>query len=439
MSGLLFYMHGGSGNHGCEAIVTGLLGGGKLKGAQEEALLLSMRADEDRRYLPQNLCRITEEKHVEDSRLVHMMLYGCKKITGDAGTYLRYRYRPAFENGRSYACAVSIGGDNYCYPLMVDELMAANAVLHKKGIRTILLGCSVEPSLLKSASEGGAPDAERGGHTKEELLQDLLSYHTVLARESLTFTALKEAQQSAAAQGVKGADKARILLVPDPAFLMEPAPAEETVYPPHFAPGKTIGLNLSPMAEDYEANKGCVRESFLALIRHILETSDDAVALIPHVIWKNSNDLTVLQELYETARSEVSPEDRDRIMLVQDQPARALKRIISECRLFIGARTHSTIAAYSTGVPTLVIGYSVKAKGIAKDLFGDAVISGETYRQENYVLPVQELTDPQQLVLKYDRMRAAEPELRAYLRKKLPDYIREAEQNLQVIQEVWAE
>ncbi|MBR2996152.1 MAG: polysaccharide pyruvyl transferase family protein, partial [Lachnospiraceae bacterium] len=61
MSGLLFYMHGGSGNHGCEAIVTGLLGRGRLKGAQEEALLLSMRADEDRRYLPQNLCRIAEE------------------------------------------------------------------------------------------------------------------------------------------------------------------------------------------------------------------------------------------------------------------------------------------------------------------------------------------------------------------------------------------
>ena len=52
---------------------------------------------------------------------------------------------------------------------------------------------------------------------------------------------------------------------------------------------------------------------------------------------------------------------------------------------------------------------------------------------------MQELTDPQQLVSKYDRMRAGEPELRAYLGKKLPGYIREAEQNLQVIQEVWAE
>ncbi|MFR4670990.1 MAG: hypothetical protein ACLT69_14285 [Intestinibacter bartlettii] len=56
-----------------------------------------------------------------------------------------------------------------------------------------------------------------------------------------------------------------------------------------------------------------------------------------------------------------------------------IKGYISRCRLY-RARTHATIAAYSTCVPTLVIGYSVKAKGIAKDIFG-------TY--ENYVLPVQ--------------------------------------------------
>ena len=56
--------------------------------------------------------------------------------------------------------------------------------------------------------------------------------------------------------------------------------------------------------------------------------------------------------------------------------------------MFIGARTHSTIAAYSSGVPTLVVGYSVKAKGIAKDLFGT---------EENYVLPVQALKEENNL------------------------------------------
>ena len=48
-----------------------------------------------------------------------------------------------------------------------------------------------------------------------------------------------------------------------------------------------------------------------------------------------------------------------------------MKYIISRCRFFIGARTHSTIAALSTGVPTLSIGYSMKARGINEDIFGD--------------------------------------------------------------------
>ena len=58
-------------------------------------------------------------------------------------------------------------------------------------------------------------------------------------------------------------------------------------------------------------------------------------------------------------------------MCIRDSPnCRQQKYIISQCAYFIGASTPSTIAAYSTGVPTLVVGYSVKAKGIAKDLFG---------------------------------------------------------------------
>ena len=51
--------------------------------------------------------------------------------------------------------------------------------------------------------------------------------------------------------------------------------------------------------------------------------------------------------------------------MIQDDNCMVIKGYISRCELFIGARTHATIAAYSTGVPTLVLGYSVKARGIA--------------------------------------------------------------------------
>ena len=51
--------------------------------------------------------------------------------------------------------------------------------------------------------------------------------------------------------------------------------------------------------------------------------------------------------------------------------ASQIKQVISQFHFFIGARTHATIAAFSSGVPTISIAYSVKAKGINKDLLGE--------------------------------------------------------------------
>jgi polysaccharide pyruvyl transferase WcaK-like protein len=45
-----------------------------------------------------------------------------------------------------------------------------------------------------------------------------------------------------------------------------------------------------------------------------------------------------------------------------------IRYVISHCYAFIGARTHSVISAYATCVPTIALGYSVKARGIAYDL-----------------------------------------------------------------------
>lgn len=94
---------------------------------------------------------------------------------------------------------------------------------------------------------------------------------------------------------------------------------------------------------------------------------------------------------------------KDRICIVDDHNCMQQKYIISQCSYFIGARTHATIAAYSTCVPTLVVGYSVKAKGIAKDLFG-------TY--ENYVIPVQELKEQSDLLNSFLWLRKTVKELK---------------------------
>ena len=130
--------------------------------------------------------------------------------------------------------------------------------------------------------------------------------------------------------------------------------------------------------------------------------------LIPHVICEDNNDDRKPSKfLYDKFK------DTNRVVLIEDDNCEVLKGYISRCRFFIGARTHSTIAAYSTCVPTLVIGYSVKAKGIAKDIFG-------TYK--NYVLPVQSLSNKDDLINAFEWMKNNEDDIRKHLNKFMPGY-----------------
>ena len=101
------------------------------------------------------------------------------------------------------------------------------------------------------------------------------------------------------------------------------------------------------------------------------------------------------------------------VILIDDYNCEQLKGIISRCVAFIGARTHSTIAAYSSCVPTLVVGYSVKAKGIAEDLFGTT---------ENYVIPTQELRTEDQLTKGMQWIIDNKDEIKTHLEEIMPEY-----------------
>ena len=90
-----------------------------------------------------------------------------------------------------------------------------------------------------------------------------------------------------------------------------------------------------------------------------------------------------------------------------------LKGCIGQLKALVTARTHASIAGYSSGVPTLVIGYSVKARGIARDLFGD---------EAGHLIPVQELGSEQELIAAYDALIGRAQEERALLQRRIPEY-----------------
>lgn len=176
------------------------------------------------------------------------------------------------------------------------------------------------------------------------------------------------------------------------------------------------------MVMNNETIVGITIENYIELIKYILENTDMNIALIPHVIWEDNNDDRKPSKfLYDKFK------DTNRVVLIEDDNCEVLKGYISRCRFFIGARTHSTIAAYSTCVPTLVIGYSIKAKGIAKDIFG-------TYK--NYVLPVQSLSNKDDLINAFEWMKDNENGIRNNLNKFIPGYKVEALQSTGQIKEL---
>ena len=87
------------------------------------------------------------------------------------------------------------------------------------------------------------------------------------------------------------------------------------------------------------------------------------------------------------------------------------KGYIARMKFFIGARTHATIAAYSSGVPTMVLGYSVKSKGIAKDIFDE----------EKLVLGIDEISDAKKLIAKFEEMKTEEDSIKEILKNRIPE------------------
>lgn len=370
---ILMYMHAGSGNHGCEALVNSI-----AHIIKEPVSVLTNSKSEDEKYSICGLAELIQEEKMEEHLLAHIAYYAFRKLTGKGEGFLAFRYRNA-KPFSQYKLAISIGGDNYCYDeYMLHDLKMANRMFHQNGIKTVLLGCSIEPDLLK----------------RTDIIADMNLYDHIIARESITYQALKDA-------GIR-----HISLLPDPAFSLG---AVELPLPELFLEDQTVGINISPMVMDCEKSeaKGIVKENYEELVRYILENTAYNIALIPHVVWERSDDRKAVQMLYEQFA------ESKRVFCIPDCSCEELKGYIKRCRFFVGARTHSTIAAYSTCVPTLVAGYSVKSRGIATDLFGTC---------ENYVVSVQDMKEKDELTKAFCWMEQHEEEIRSHLELVMPEY-----------------
>lgn len=374
MKKYILFPHGGSGNHGCEAIVRTTTE--MLKG--RSVLLFSTGIGEDQKYIGDALPRtLSPQAEIKRTSLRYLEAVAKTRLFHQADAFDAAAFSPVISQCDQETVLLSIGGDNYCYGDN-EHIYLVNRYARKRGAKMVLWGCSVEPKDITPKMES-----------------DLRGYDLIVARESVTYGALKKINPNA-------------VLYPDPAFTL---PVGKGIFPDIADNMPYIGINISPMIQGKEKVPGITSRNYQSLIENILHETDHSILLIPHVVWSHNDDRKPLTELYDKYKS------TGRVYMVQDQNCTQLKSIISHCEVFVGARTHATIAAYSTCVPTLVVGYSVKARGIAKDLFGT---------DENYVLPVQELKEATDLWNSFRWVYQRGDDIRKRLQEMMPGYIEQA-------------
>lgn len=365
------YSNGNCLNHGCEAIYLSLA---KILN-NFDITAYSEFYDDDIKIIKDRVHfkNVYETKNSIAETIIFKTKY---KLFKNDKIYFDYKYKPFYKNLKAnHQLFLSVGGDNYCYNYNV-WLESLNNYIIKKDNEIILAGCSIEKNSID-----------------ERLAKTLKSFRYIIARESVTYQNLID-------NGLKN-----VLLIPDPAFVLD---TDDIVTNDAFFENDIIGINFSPLILKKAINEKIVYENLCCLIEYILTNTNNNIMLIPHVIIDENNDYEILEKLFDHYK------ESNRIKLIFSDRATKLKGYISKCKIFIACRTHASIAAYSNCIPTLVIGYSVKSEGIAKDIFGTA---------DKYVIPVQSITSQDMLLNAYKFINENYVTIKNHLKSFMPNYI----------------
>lgn len=166
-----------------------------------------------------------------------------------------------------------------------------------------------------------------------------------------------------------GTDPAKIIETADCAFLLTPDSNLSRNYKlEKQAP--LVGISISESickwtATGYEAHI----DAWTNIAESIMNEWGARIIIIPHVQIPGSDDSVtatkVLRKLSFDPRA---------TLIGGDLSAAEFKGILSACDMVIAERMHAAIGALSTGVPTVPIGYSIKAEGIITQIFKDTQI-----------------------------------------------------------------
>ena len=375
---LVIYGHGGSCNHGNEAIVRGV----RELFPMADLDIYSFEKEVDERFQLSQICKINSMvvKYPRIS-IRRVILHFLHKYFPTSNMRYKIWFSPFLKKIDKNAIYILEAGDQYCEKGEHRYIYAfLNKYIRNKGAKTVMLGCTINPEYIDDV----------------RVQCDLKNYSLVIARESITYEALKKV-------GIFE----NVYLAPDPAFAMR---AKECKLPSIFKENKVVGINVGFLAQGNEEYYEKLIRNYECAIKYLLEETVYSVALIPHVYWSEKySDLYTLKHLYERFKNY-----RERIAIIPENNAANQKFIISKCDFFIALRTHATIPAIESKVPTLITGYKVKSTGICRDIFdGDM----------NLFIDIQNLTSDKVILERLKWLITNEKKVKKLMNEAVPRYV----------------
>lgn len=395
-------------NRGCEAIVRGTMEilrkefGGLVR---VTAVSFASRVVVDKQAAAETDSAITHIAHDRargrwSADWIHLQFMKCLHPFSD----ISYQPRdlPGFLAPRSYNAldaaltsadaVLQIGGDNYSLDYGWPEpFLALDRHIQRRHRPIVLWGASV------------GPFDEAPLHAQNAMTRHLSSMRAILVRESASLAFLQRQALT------------NVFSVADPAFAMVAQKPDESRIG-FCLPKDFIGMNFSPLMARYVS--GGDMSTWIALCTEIvartLKTVRRRIVLIPHVTHgaDSLDDLSLMHRIVQgldTNRSQV-------LCVPGTLSAPETKWIIAQSAAFVGARTHATIAAMSSNVPTLSLAYSRKAVGLNQDVFGS----------QDYSIQPADLASPDKVVARLDHMMTEAESIRRRLRQVTTKFVERA-------------
>lgn len=390
--------HAGFYNRGCEAIVRTTTQMLREQFPGCEIALASYDAENDRHHPASKGIELLDNRAGRWSRT--WFSWQMRKLMMQPVTCVDAVPYPVRRAVRGADAVLQIGGDNFTsdYGLSTNSLLLGlNELALAENVPLIFWGVSVGPF--------DSPELEQAvmAHFRHAAL--------ITVRETVTRDYLRE-------KGIID----NVVMVADPAMLLEPETFDVSSFWP--VAEHVLAVNISPLACRYRVSGDLDFGQVLvrAIVDEVLTWDDWGVLLVPHVIKPPDNDdhafmAAAIASMRQSPRVGIAPSDLD---------ARQLKHLISECDMLIAARTHATIAGFSSGIPTISLAYSRKAHGINLDLYG----------HKQWLLDIRDVETPEETLALIREAVSERTSLASQLRQRVPKMRQSARHGATALAEV---